>query len=336
MSNQFGAFSFFNLLPTEERGAPEPIPEDPATDLELAFGGLAPSSRAQYRSALKALDAWRQGRPVTDRSLALYLRYRDQRDRSTLSTGRGIVQAAKFRAEALGHPSPAVRFVKAELKRLGRETAGRGRGKAKGLRLADVETLCTHCEQLLSLYGVQDAALFHVMFDGALRCSEAHGLNVEDVRGAERGEGLNLVIRKSKTDQKGRGAIASIGPIAARRLQRWIEFSGIDHGALFRAISNGRLTERRFSKAGIADTIKKRARECGITGAVRSHSFRRGLTMELSAAGEPAQEGARAGRWSSLDMVLEYTKEQAAEHSPVSRLYEQRSHRLRAVKTGSG
>ena len=244
------------------------------------------------------------------------------------------MQATKFRTQALGQPSPVGRLVKAGLKRLGREAARRGRGKAKGLRLADVETLCKHCERLLSLYGIRDAALFHVMFDGALRCSEAHGLNVEDIRETDSGEGLNLVIRKSKTDQEGRGAIASIGPIAARRLQRWIERSGIDHGALFRGISNGRLTERRFSKAGIADTIKKRARECGITGAVRSHSFRRGLTMELSAAGEPAQEVARAGRWSSLNMVLEYTKEQSAEHSPVSRLYEKRSHRLRAVNSG--
>ena len=54
--------------------------------------------------------------------------------------------------------------------------------------------------------------------------------------------------------------------------------------------------------------------------------------MELSVAGEPALEVARAGRWSSLDMVLEYTKKQEAEHSPVSRLYEKRSHGLRAIK----
>ena len=226
--------------------------------------------------------------------------------------------------------------MEAGLKRLARETAGRGRGKAKGLRLADVETLYTHCERLLSLYGVRDAALFHVMFDGALRCSEAHGLDVSDLRQAERGDGFNVQIRRSKTDQAGKGAVAKIGAIAARRLWRWIELSGIDNGLLFRSIANGRATERRFSKAGIADTIKKRARKCGITGAVRSHSFRRRLTMELSAAGEPAQEFARAGRWSSLNMVLEYTKDQAAEHSPVSRLYEKRSRRLRAVKTGSG
>ena len=102
MSNQFGAFSVFGALPIREQEAPEPIPEDAATDLELAFGRLAPSSRAQYKSALKTLDAWWQDRPLTDRTLALYLRYRDKRDRITLSTGRGIVQAAKFRAKALG------------------------------------------------------------------------------------------------------------------------------------------------------------------------------------------------------------------------------------------
>ena len=46
MSNQFGAYFFFDLLPTKEREAPEPVPEDPATDLELSFDGLAPLSRA--------------------------------------------------------------------------------------------------------------------------------------------------------------------------------------------------------------------------------------------------------------------------------------------------
>ena len=272
MSNQFGAFTVFNLLPTKEQEAPEPIPEDAATDLELAFGGLAPSIRAQYRSALKALDAWRQGPPLTDRTLALYLRHRDQRDRITLSTGRGIVQAGKFRAKAQGQPSPVGRLMEAGLKRLGHETAGRGREKAKGLSLADVETLCTHCERLLSLYGVRDVALFHTMFDGALRCSEAHGLNVEDVRETEQDGGLTVRIQRSKTDQEGRGSVASIGPIAARRLRRWIELSGIDHGELFRSICNGKVTQRRFSKSGIADTIKKPAWECGITGAVRSHN----------------------------------------------------------------
>ena len=42
MSQQFGAFTVFNLLPTREQDAMEPIPEDAATDLELAFGGLSP------------------------------------------------------------------------------------------------------------------------------------------------------------------------------------------------------------------------------------------------------------------------------------------------------
>ena len=119
------------MFPTKEREAPEPIPEDPATDLELSFDGLAPSSRAQYRSALKALDAWRQGRPLTDRNLALYLRHRDEKDRITFSTGRGIVQAAKFWAQALGQPSPVGRLVKAGLKRLGREAAVREAGERR-------------------------------------------------------------------------------------------------------------------------------------------------------------------------------------------------------------
>lgn len=219
------------------------------------------------------------------------------------------------------------------MQRIVREGAGEGRGKAKGLRLHDVERMAGYCDGLCSLYGVRDAALFCVMFDAALRVSEAHGLNVTDLRETDKGEGLNLIIRRSKTDQAGVGAVAYIGPNAAQRLKRWIQAAKITDGPLFRAIHNGKVSEKRFSTHGMAHTIKKRAKEVGIDGTVRSHSFRRGVAMEHSLAGEPIQEVAKVGRWKNPAMVVEYIKDQQAEQNAVARLHA-RGPDLRSVKIG--
>ncbi len=103
MGKQFrprNAFSFLDLIPPEERGGPDPpTEEDQATDLELAFRSLAPSSI------------------------------------------RGNVEAVRFRCKALEQPLPIGKGVANELRRIVRDGAGRGRGKAKGLRLHEVEKM---------------------------------------------------------------------------------------------------------------------------------------------------------------------------------------------------
>jgi site-specific recombinase XerD len=57
--------------------------------------------------------------------------------------------------------------------------------------------------------GLRDKALILVGFFGALRRSELVGLNIEDVEFVP--EGAILTIRKSKTDQEGRGREVAIG-----------------------------------------------------------------------------------------------------------------------------
>ena len=103
MGKQFRPrISFLDLIPPEERGGPDLSTEkDHATDLELAFGSLAPSSPAQYKSALKRLDAWLGRWELDDKRLGLYLRDRDQFGWLAPSSIRGIVEAARFRCKAL-------------------------------------------------------------------------------------------------------------------------------------------------------------------------------------------------------------------------------------------
>jgi site-specific recombinase XerD len=86
--------------------------------------------------------------------------------------------------------------------------------------------------------GLRDKALILVGFFGALRRSELVGLNIEDVTFAP--EGAILTIRKSKTDQEGRGRAVAI-PYAkkaelcpVRALQAYLNALGRTEGPLFR------------------------------------------------------------------------------------------------------
>jgi integrase len=86
--------------------------------------------------------------------------------------------------------------------------------------------------------GLRDKALILVGFFGALRRSELVGLNIEDVEFVP--EGAILTIRKSKTDQEGRGREVAIGyakrpelcPV--RALQSYMAHLRPKHRAAFR------------------------------------------------------------------------------------------------------
>ena len=347
MQHQFKGNLFNAVLPpaaVSEEGCPTPdttrqAPEEEANlDLEMAYSSLASGTARQYRLRLAKLDRWLGPHELTDRRLALYLREQDKAGLAP-TTIKNFVAAVSFRSKALEQTPPVGKYTTATLRRIVRDAAGRGRGKAKGLRRDEVERMASYCEGLYSLQGLRDAALFSVMFDGLLRVSEAHGLNVEDLRETDSGEGLNVVIKRSKVDQEAKGAVVYIGPAAANRVWTWIERAGIESGSLFPAFHNQRIdidkttgTPRRLGCNGLAAAVKKAAKACGIQGPVRSHSFRRGMAMELTANGASLQEVADAGRWTTLEMVLEYTKGQRAEQGAVAKLYAQRP-TLRAVKS---
>ena len=78
----------------------------------------------------------------------------------------------------------------------------------------------------------RDRALLLVGFVGALRRSELHGLNVEDIR--EHPNGLVLELPRSKTNQRGdhdelvalpRASVPAHCPVTA--LTTWLELAGI-------------------------------------------------------------------------------------------------------------
>jgi site-specific recombinase XerD len=135
-----------------------------------------------------------------------------------------------------------------------------------------------------TIRGKRDKALLLVGFAGAFRRSELVALDVADVRfnGV-----LSVVIKRSKTDQAGKGAtktIPEIGgdlcPVAA--LQDWLDAAGISSGPLFRRIDrHGNVGDKRLSAQSVALVVKRAAKSAGLDWrAFSGHSLRSGFVTE--------------------------------------------------------
>ena len=119
------------------------------------------------------------------------------------------------------------------------------------------------------LKGVRDKALLLVGFFGAFRNSELVGLNIEDVEFTP--EGAILTLRKSKTDQEGRGREVAIGyakrpelcPV--RALKEYLAVRRQKGGeALFTRMRHYTLTKERLSAHAVALIVKDYADRIGL------------------------------------------------------------------------
>jgi integrase len=144
-----------------------------------------------------------------------------------------------------------------------------------------------------SLLDSRDRALLLTGFAGGFRRSELVALNVEDLELGE--EGIVAQIRRSKTDQEGRGravAVPRIGgilcPVGA--LESWLRRARIDSGAIFRRFDRyGHLTQHRLDAGYVSRVVKRRLRALGADPKLYSaHSLRAGLVTEAARAGVPS------------------------------------------------
>jgi integrase len=111
------------------------------------------------------------------------------------------------------------------------------------------------------LKGLRDRALLLVGFAGAFRRSELVALDVADLEETE--DGLRVAIRRSKTDQEGKGEVIAIVrgsmncPVKA--VKNWLEATSIIEGPLFRPVTKGRrVGNSRLTDKSVAGIIKLR------------------------------------------------------------------------------
>lgn len=143
--------------------------------------------------------------------------------------------------------------------------------------------------------GLRDRALLTLGFSTGLRRSDLSALDYKDITFAA--QGLRVFIRKSKTDQLGRGREIGIFPgkkensDPVRWLLRYIEKRGRWAGPLFvsqRRSHAGELGRVRLSGDVIGDLVQKMAGEIGLEASdFGAHSLRAGCVTAAIEMGVP-------------------------------------------------
>ena len=162
---------------------------------------------------------------------------------------------------------------------------------------------------------LRDRSLILIGFSGGFRRNEIVSLDYEDLDFVS--EGLKINIKRSKTDQFGEGSVKGIPyfdnsqycPVVS--IQKWIEFSKINSGPLFRRFNKGsNLSENRLTDQTVALLIKEYLNLAGIDNKNFSgHSLRSGFATSAAEAGVEERTIMAMTGHKSTEMVRRYIKE---------------------------
>ena len=218
--------------------------------------------------------------------------------------------AIKFAHEAQGQQSPtSSKLVSSTMKGIRRSNGNAKKQKAPAT--ADrVVSMVSWCPQTLA--GKRDRVILLLGFAGAFRRSELAALTVADLEVTA--SGLRVTIRKSKTDQEGKGQIIAI-PNGARMLvvkalNDWLEAAYIKEGPLFCSVlKDGSLRNRALTCKSIAQIVKKYAELSGLNAADFSgHSLRAGFLTSAAEAGATVFKMAEVSRHKSIETLRGYVR----------------------------
>jgi integrase len=271
---------------------------------------LTSSTRRAYASDLKHFVEWGGKIPSTSRMLADYAAH--CADWYSVATTTRRLMAIRHAHVERNLPLPTgMEAVKAVMRGIRRER-GVAQRQARPLTRKLLRGVLRGLEP--SLIGSRDRALLLIGFAGGFRRSELVGLNVEDLERGE--EGIVVHIRRSKTDQEGRGravAVPRIGgslcPVAA--LESWLRRAKINSAAVFRRFDRyGHLTPHRLNAGYVSRIVKARLRILGVDPKLySSHSIRAGLITEAARAGVPSWRIRRTTGHKSDAMVARYVRD---------------------------
>jgi site-specific recombinase XerD len=290
--NDLATFSG-RLLITEGRMGELPAVQPDLTDIgeraaAFARASRAPNTERAYRAdwedfAAWCEAAWLQAMPAAPTTIGAYLTARSDRLKVSTLSRRVAAIASKHRlaGHGLDTSHPAIASVLGGIRR----TKGTHQGAKAAILTEDLRRM-VRALPATSLWGVRDRAVLLIGFAGAFRRSERAALDLADIN--VNADGVEILIRRSKTDQEGAG----------RALEAWLYVvkSPIhlsdgpsdrpSDGPLFRAIANGRLTQRRLAGEAIADIVKRAPARIGIDPKkVAGHSLRSGFCTSAARGG---------------------------------------------------
>ncbi len=287
---------------------------------------LAGNTRVTYRGQWRRFTAWALDKgvralPAAPAHVAAYLAERIESAGHQPATLRAAASAIAYVHRAAGMDSPcATPEVRQTLSGATRK-AGRRQQQAAALTATALACITATAGQSRRGRGGHpesrtaarkragmDVALINLMRDALLRVSEAAALIWADVGVEADGTG-RLLIRRSKTDPEGAGAIAFLSAPTMKRLT---------------ALRNGAAPGERVFGLGrnqLAKRIKQAAHAAGLGAGFSGHSPRVGMARDLASAGIELPSLMHAGRWRSPDMPALYIRNETAGKGAVAQFY---------------
>ena len=292
--------------------------------VRAAEGAFSGNTERALKSDLAIFAEWcaergKRALPATPETVAAFIDAKAEL--RAPATVRRYVTSIAIAHRALGLEKtltgPPVRLA---LQRMHRKK-GRRQGQAAGLTWPLRQRLLEATGD--RLIDDRNRALLATAYDTMLRRGELTSLQTVDLFEEVQGDG-SLLVRRSKTDDEGRGEIVWVGPDTMRLLRTWLDRAGIADGMLFRSIGKGGRIGKRLHPGQVPRLFKAMAREAGLPEAVAAglsgHSARVGAAQDMVAAGIELPAILRAGRWKSTAMVNRYGERLLARRSGAAQL----------------
>jgi integrase len=288
----------------------------------------APNTERAYAHSWQQFEKWcreagRQALPATPETVSLFVAWCLEQD-YRLHTIRLRLTAMAALHRGAGYDSPVTAEVRKLLNAAARLKSEEPGGKA-ALTPAQLRRMCDRLQSDIPR-DVRDRAILLLGFASGWRRSELAALRLADVR-IEPQKGLVLRLRRSKTDQEGRGRTVGIHfgkrpqTCPVRALEAWLQVRGDWRGPLFtRLTKSGGVLHAGLSGEAILDVVKRCLQLIGVDPAdYGAHSLRSGMITASAEAG--ADASAIMGRTGhrSLQTLIGYIRPaQAFSQNPLA------------------
>lgn len=270
------------------------------------------STRRSYAQDMRHFKSWGGKVPATAETVAEYL---------ASFAGHLTVATLEHRLAAIhsAHQDGRLRspvkdpVVKQTMEGI-RRTYGVAPRRVRALEKSDLVEVLVSVGKQKPLKAARDKAMLLLGWAAALRRSELVALTVEDILKYE--HGIEVLIRRSKTDQRGNGQMVFV-PVAKARdrcpvlaLHDWLELAGIETGPLFRQVSrhDHLVGERALTPQAVAQVVQSAVRVAKGNEAaleVAGHSLRAGYATTAVEMGLQPTEIMRVTRHKSVSLLLE-------------------------------
>ena len=163
-----------------------------------------------------------------------------------------------------------------------------------------------------TLAGTHNRALLSLGYDFLARRSELVTIRGDDLKFTPDGA-LKGMIRKSKTDQYGRGRLVFGSERSAKLVRKWLRLKPKEIQPVFCAINHGQCEDRAICDRNVNDIIKRsvvKVKRCERPSdlEVSGHSLRVGAAQDLLIKGYDLAAIMRAGGWSDSSTVSRYLR----------------------------